>query len=133
MTDTDAFKFNNFKIFDSVKDNLPDDAREICDVFEDLLFVWNFKECNLLVVNWRAAQSKNSGDAKFQVRIIIHLICSNHHLRYCHLVDSGAVIDPEFHNLQSVGECRRNFCIVEWAARSFRDGIAAEMGSRRCL
>lgn len=72
MTDTDAFKFNNFKIFDSVKDHLPDDAREICDVFEDLLFVWNFKECNLLVVNWRSAQSKNACDVKFQVRIDIN-------------------------------------------------------------
>lgn len=67
MTDTDTLKFNSMKIFNSVKDNLPDGAREICDVFEDLLFVWNYKECNLLVVNWRSAQSKDAETVKHQV------------------------------------------------------------------
>lgn len=67
MTDTDAFKLNNMKIFDVVKDCLPECAREICDVFEDLLFVWNYKDSNLLVVNWRAAQSKDVTMVKHQV------------------------------------------------------------------
>lgn len=69
MTDTDAFKFTNLKIFDSIKENLPEGARDVCDVFEDLVFVWNFKETNLFVVNWRAAQSKAVKDVKYQVRL----------------------------------------------------------------
>lgn len=68
MTDTDAFKFTHFKIFDSIKECLPEGAREICDVYEDLVFVWNFKENNLFVVNWRTAQSKDVENLKHQVR-----------------------------------------------------------------
>lgn len=66
--DTDVFKFACLKIFDCVGGNLPEGAREICDVFEDLIFQWNFKESNLLVVNWRAAQSKDGKAVKYQVR-----------------------------------------------------------------
>lgn len=83
MTETDAFKFNNLKVFDSVKENLPDGAREISDVFEDLLFVWNFKENNLLVVNWRSAQSKDASSIKCQVSECCHVqpesnLCRSH-------------------------------------------------------
>lgn len=67
MTDTDALSFSTLKIFDSVKDSLPDGAREICDVFEDLVFVWNFKENNLCLANWRSAQSKDVKSVKCQV------------------------------------------------------------------
>lgn len=64
----DVFKFSSLKVFDSIKENLPDEAREIADVHEDLLFVWNFKESNLQVVNFRAAQAiKNANNAKIQV------------------------------------------------------------------
>ena len=66
MTDTDVFNFNSLKVFDSIKDNLIEGAREICDVFEDLLFVWNRN--NLQVVNWRSAQYKNVKDVKYQVK-----------------------------------------------------------------
>lgn len=66
MTDTDVFNFNSLKIFNSIKDNLTEDAREICDVFEDLLFVWNRN--NLQVVNWRSAQSKDVNEVKYQVK-----------------------------------------------------------------
>lgn len=72
--DTDAFNFSNLKIFDSIKDNLPDGAREICDVFEDICFVWNFKENNLFVVNWRAAQSKEVKNVKHQVNIKVFFV-----------------------------------------------------------
>jgi hypothetical protein len=68
--DTDAFNFSNLKIFDSIKDTLPDGAREICDVFEDICFVWNFKENNLFVVNWRAAQAGDGNNVKHQVTIL---------------------------------------------------------------
>lgn len=67
MTDTDTFNFAGLKIFDNVKGNLPEGAREICDVFEDLVFVWNFKDSNLLVANWRAAQVKDGKPTKYQV------------------------------------------------------------------
>ena len=69
MTDTDAFNFSTLKIFNSLKDNLTEGAREICDVFEDLCFLWNFKENNLYVTNWRAAQSKATKDVKHQVSL----------------------------------------------------------------
>ncbi|KAG5681118.1 hypothetical protein PVAND_010578 [Polypedilum vanderplanki] len=58
MTEIDVFKFSQLKIFDGLKDNLPEESREIATVYEDLLFAWNFKENNLQVVNWRAAQNK---------------------------------------------------------------------------
>lgn len=73
MLDIDSLKFSSLKVFDSVKDNLPDDARDITDVYEDLLFVWNFKNSNIKVVNWRAAQaSSNKGkEIKHQVGLLI--------------------------------------------------------------
>jgi hypothetical protein len=64
MTEIDVFNFSRLKIFDGIKSSLPDESREIVDVYEDLLFAWNFKENNLQVVNWRAAQTK---DPKIQV------------------------------------------------------------------
>lgn len=67
MTEIDAFNFSKLKVFENVKDNLPDDAREIADVYEDLLFVWNFKNNNLQVVNWRSAQNKDGKEVKHQV------------------------------------------------------------------
>lgn len=65
VKETDVFNFNNWKVFDSVKDN--SSAREISDVYEDLVFVWNRN--NLQVVNWRSAQSKQGCDVKYQVNI----------------------------------------------------------------
>lgn len=69
MTETDVFNFSKLKIFDNIKQNLPEEARHIVDVYEDLLFVWNFKENNLLVINWRQAQNKikNGNPVKYQV------------------------------------------------------------------
>lgn len=67
MTDTDAFKLSGLSIFAKVKDNIAEDSREVCDVFEDLVFVWNHKEGNLMVTNWRSAQNKASKDVKHQV------------------------------------------------------------------
>lgn len=67
MTETDIFCFSKLKVFDSVKENLPDDAKEIMDVYEDLLFIWNFKSNNLRVINWRSAKNKEKDDVKYQV------------------------------------------------------------------
>lgn len=60
MIDTDFFKFSSLKAFEKINEKLPDDAREIVDVYEDLLFVWNHKNSNINVVNWRAAQSSSN-------------------------------------------------------------------------
>lgn len=70
MLDTDFLKFSSLKVFDCVKDNLPDNSREIAEVYEDLLFVWNFKNNNIKVVNWRATQtsSNTKKEIKHQVR-----------------------------------------------------------------
>lgn len=67
MVDTDSFRLSNLKIFNGIKDNFAEDSREICDVFEDLIYVWNHKENNLGVTNWRSAQNKDSKDVKHQV------------------------------------------------------------------
>lgn len=65
--ETDYFKFSTLKVFESIKENLPDDAREIVDLYEDLLFVWNSKDSNIKVVNWRAALNKTPKEIKYQV------------------------------------------------------------------
>lgn len=67
MTETDVYNLSGKNIFDSVKGNVPEGSREVCDVFEDLMYVWNFKDSHLLVINWRSAQSKNTADTKHQV------------------------------------------------------------------
>lgn len=77
MTDTDAFKLSGLSIFSKVKDIIAEESREICDVFEDLLFVWNHKEGNLMVTNWRSAQNKASKEVKFQVSEIRLMSASN--------------------------------------------------------
>lgn len=67
MAEIDAFRFSNLKIFEGIRESLPEDSREIVDVYEDLLFLWNFKNNNLRVVNWRSAQAKDKTEVKYQV------------------------------------------------------------------
>lgn len=67
MKEVDAFNFANLKIFNDIKDNLQEGTSQICDVFEDLLFVWKSNDGNLSVVSWRAAQSKDVSAVKDQV------------------------------------------------------------------
>ncbi|CAG9806139.1 unnamed protein product [Chironomus riparius] len=71
MLDTDFLKFSSLKVFDCVKDNLPDDAREIAEVYEDLLFVWNFKNNNIKVVNWRATQTSSNTKKEIKHQLLI--------------------------------------------------------------
>ena len=75
MLDIDFLKFSSLKVFDYVKDNLPDDAREIAEVYEDLLFVWNFKDSNIKVVNWRAAQTSSNTKKEIKHQVS-HFNCS---------------------------------------------------------
>lgn len=67
MAETDVFCLSKLKIFEGIKENTPKDSREIVDVYEDLLFLWNFKSNNLRVANWRSAQCKDRMEVKFQV------------------------------------------------------------------
>lgn len=125
MTDTDAFKFSSLKIFNSCG-NLADGAREICDVFEDLVFVWNFKESNLLVANWRSAQSKEASAIKYQVRSSLY--CSIHTHNQIVVLDTDSIVDAEFHNLQSFRVKWRNFRGYQRSSRSVNHGDAITMG-----
>jgi hypothetical protein len=70
MTEIDVFGFSKFKIFDSIKEHLPVESREIVDVFEDLLFVWNFKENVIQVVNWRNAQNAFKEGQSIKIQVI---------------------------------------------------------------
>lgn len=67
MKEVDTFSFSSLNIFKDIKDNLQEGTSQICDVFEDLLFVWKSNEGNLSVVSWRAAQSKDVSAVKEQV------------------------------------------------------------------
>lgn len=67
MTETDAFKLARLEMFETIKDNLPEGSRDICDVHEDMLYLWNFKDANLVVINWRLAQSKEESNVTHQV------------------------------------------------------------------
>lgn len=73
MAETDAFKFSELKIFEGIReDNLPDDAKEIFDVYEDMLFFWEHKNFCIKVVNYRRlAQSKSIANEKVQVCIVL--------------------------------------------------------------
>lgn len=68
MAETDFFNFSKLCIFEKFKETLPEDAGEIIDIHEDLLFKWDTKECYLKVVNWRSA-TKIEKDAKFQILV----------------------------------------------------------------
>lgn len=72
-TCTDSFNFASYKIFESIKDSLPEGTIvQIFDILDDLLFLWNFKDSNLLVLNWRAAQSKGGEVVKHQVSTTVN-------------------------------------------------------------
>lgn len=68
MAETDVFQFSKLKLFAGITENLPECASDIIDVYEDLLFAWNFKDCNLYVTNWRSTQAnKDVNFVKCQV------------------------------------------------------------------
>lgn len=71
-TCTDTFNFARYNIFESIKDSLPEGTIvQVFDILDDLLFLWNYKDSNLLVLNWRASQSKGSEVVKHQVSDIV--------------------------------------------------------------
>uniref|UniRef100_A0A8D8L7M5 Nuclear pore complex protein Nup88 n=2 Tax=Culex pipiens TaxID=7175 RepID=A0A8D8L7M5_CULPI len=69
---TDSFGFNGLKLFEVVRDCLPDDRKRTQNLLEtkdDMLFVWNSKNCSVLTVNWRAANVKKDQQQKYQTLI----------------------------------------------------------------
>ncbi|XP_058825698.1 nuclear pore complex protein Nup88 [Topomyia yanbarensis] len=72
VTSTDSFGFNELKLFEVARDCLPDDRKKTQNLLEtkdDMLFVWNQKNCSVLVLNWRAANIKRDEQAKYQTLI----------------------------------------------------------------
>lgn len=67
---TDSFGFNGMKLFEVARDCLPDDRKRTQNLVEtkdDMLFVWNSKNCCVLTLNWRAANVKKEEQQKYQV------------------------------------------------------------------
>ncbi|XP_050100888.1 nuclear pore complex protein Nup88 [Anopheles aquasalis] len=69
---TDSYGFNDMSIFHVARDCSPDDARHTQNLVEskdDMLFVWNAKNCCIMAMNWRAAASKKKDTLKHQTLI----------------------------------------------------------------
>ncbi|XP_055543607.1 nuclear pore complex protein Nup88 [Wyeomyia smithii] len=69
---TDSFGFNGLKIFEVARDCLPDERKKTQNLLEtkdDMLFVWNSKNCSVLTLNWRAANVKRDEQTKYQTLI----------------------------------------------------------------
>jgi nuclear pore complex protein Nup88 len=68
-TCTDTFNFSDHKLFQSIKDILPVEkeiTQDLLDCKDDILFVWNSKDSNLISLNWRAAKVKGFDVIKYQ-------------------------------------------------------------------
>jgi len=130
MTDTDVFGFSSLKLFDSIKsDQLPDTAREICDVFEDLIFVWDYKESNLRVINWRATQSKDNKNVQHQVSGPSPGTSSSNNL----ILDSNSIVNTKFHNFQNQRLSWRHLHLAQRHPGRFDHGAASALGIQRRL
>lgn len=73
---TDTFKFNDEKLFEVIRDCLPDDlsnTQNLICVFDDILFAWNSKNCCVLTLNWRLNRVKGPNNVGYQVSLeILH-------------------------------------------------------------
>lgn len=71
MLDLDTFKWNNTELFKYLHQALPKDhgqTRNIVEVKEDMLFVWNEADKCLLSLNWRATMAKGAA-VQYQVSV----------------------------------------------------------------
>ncbi|XP_058130723.1 nuclear pore complex protein Nup88 [Anopheles ziemanni] len=69
---TDSFGFNATKMFQVARDCFPDDHKHTQNLVEskdDMLFVWNAKNCCIMVLNWRAATSHKQEQLNHQTLI----------------------------------------------------------------
>lgn len=77
LIDTDCFKFNEQKIFAAIRQTISpvhiSETRNIIECKDDMLFVWNSVDCNVLCLNWRAANTRNDGSIKFQVSLEVYV------------------------------------------------------------
>ncbi|XP_053680044.1 nuclear pore complex protein Nup88 [Anopheles nili] len=72
VTKTDSFGFNETKFFQVARDCSPDDRKHTQNLVEskdDMLFVWNAKNCCVIVLNWRAAASRKHEELSHQTLI----------------------------------------------------------------
>lgn len=70
---SDTFDFNNLKMFEVLRDCLPDNknsTQNILEIKDDVLFVWNSKNCCLLSINWRSHMGKKAA-VMYQVSELI--------------------------------------------------------------
>ncbi|XP_052868926.1 nuclear pore complex protein Nup88 [Anopheles cruzii] len=71
-TKTDSYGFNAMTMFQVARDCSPDDHKHTQNLVEskdDMLFVWNAKNCCVMTLNWRAAASKKQEPLKHQTLI----------------------------------------------------------------
>ncbi|XP_058060912.1 nuclear pore complex protein Nup88 [Anopheles bellator] len=71
-TKTDSYGFNEMTMFQVARDCSPDDHKHTQNLVEskdDMLFVWNAKNCCVMALNWRAAASKKQEPLKHQTLI----------------------------------------------------------------
>ncbi|CAD7087228.1 unnamed protein product [Hermetia illucens] len=67
---TDTFGFNQTAMFAEIRESLPTDrtkSQNLIDSKDDMLFVWNSRECCLLALNWRMAKVKGFDVIKHQI------------------------------------------------------------------
>lgn len=67
---TDTFNFNEEKLFQVIRDCLPDDlsnTQNLICVFDDILYAWNSKNCCVLSLNWRLNRVKEPNHVAYQV------------------------------------------------------------------
>lgn len=72
VSSADSFGFSGMKIFEVARDCLPDDRKRTQNLVEtkdDVLFVWNSKNCCVLTLNWRAASARKDQQQKYQTLI----------------------------------------------------------------
>lgn len=69
--DTDCFKFNEQKIFAAIRQTIShiqiSETQNIIECKDDMLYVWNSVDCNVMCLNWRAANTRKDDSIKFQV------------------------------------------------------------------
>lgn len=69
-TNTDSFGFNSEKMFEVLRDCLPDElniTQNLIECKDDMLYAWNSKNCCVLALNW--TRGVNNERAKYQVSL----------------------------------------------------------------
>lgn len=76
LIDTDCFKFNEQKIFAALRQTISpvqlSETQNIIECKDDMIFVWNSVDCNVMCFNWRAANARNDDSIKYQVNFESH-------------------------------------------------------------